>query len=109
MENFLGKQFVQDEKLKLLPSRMISRGLIKADWVNGSFYVKKALDSVFGDTKAWRTLPFSRLIFQNGVLVSEEELVTYPMTEAERKVFKKKMKRFNKKVGKYYKNMIESK
>lgn len=49
---FLGKQSVPGEKVKLPPFRIISLGQIKAERVNGCFYVKKALDSIFPDTKA---------------------------------------------------------
>lgn len=67
---FLGKQSVPGEKVKLPPFRIISLGQIKAERVNGCFYVKKALDSIFPDTKAWQSLPFTKLIFQNEILVS---------------------------------------
>lgn len=82
VEELAGRKFVRDARTENLPSGSASGGVIAASWFSKSLYAKAPRKNVpapksFFDVPSgenWNLLPFWKLTFEHGKLVSKERL-----------------------------------
>ena len=97
---YMSTQYIPEMKKFLISKKAVKKAEtpldktpIRAAWVTGLFYVKKAVDKPgeFFDLGAWRKSPFQELTFDEGKLVSVREIETLPVTEDDEKEYQKKL------------------
>lgn len=87
------KKFLIGKKALKKDETPLDKTPIRATWVTGVFYVKKAVDKPweFFDWGAWNKSPFTELTFDKGKLVSAKEIETLPVTQDDEKAYQEKL------------------